>query len=69
VELGLDGFRDRAGADHGRGRSIGELRVRTTQADVFAQARVGRMDGHDGADRAAGRLGRRCAPHQGGSRE
>ena len=36
--------------------------------DLSAQARVGRVDGHHAADRAAGRLRRRRAAHQGRAR-
>ena len=67
VELRLDGVRHRPSLDHGRRGSIGELRHGGTQADVFAQARVRRMDGHDAAHRAAGRLRRRRAADQSGA--
>ena len=68
VEFGLDGVRHRPGADHGRGRGAGRLRHRRAQAHLSAQARVRRMDGHDAAHRAAGRLRRRRAAHQGRAR-
>ena len=46
-------------AAHGSGR---------TEADLSAEARLRRMDGHHAAHRAAGRLRRRRAAHQGRAR-
>ena len=63
VEFGLDGVRARAAADHGRDRRADRARQRRAQTDLSAQARIGRMDGHDAAHRAAGRLRRRRLAH------
>ena len=54
-----------AAPDHGGRRSARASRQRRTQAHLSAQARLRRMDGHDAAHRATGRLRRGCAAHQG----
>ena len=68
VELGRHGLRPRPGADHGRRRCARGARQRRAQARLSAEARLRRMDGHDAAHRAAGRLRCRRAAHQGRAR-
>ena len=68
VEFGRDGLRHRAGADHGGGRRPHRPRQRRTAARVSAEARLRRVDRHHADDRAAGRLRRRRAAHQGRAR-
>ena len=68
VELGVHGLWHRAGADDGGDRRAACLRQRDTQEAVSRQARQRRMDGHDAAHRAAGRLRCRRAAQQGRAR-
>ena len=68
VELGRDGVRSRAGADHGGGRCARGAWQRRTQAQLSAEARLRRVDGNDATDRAAGRLRCRRIAHQGRAR-
>ena len=56
VEFRRDGVRHRTDADHGRGRGDRQARQRRAEVDLSAEARLGRVDGHDEPHRAAGRL-------------
>ncbi len=68
VECGVDGLRHRPGADHGGDRRAACLRHGRAQAALSRQAGERRMDGHHAAHRAAGRLRRRRAAHEGHAR-
>ena len=59
-------FAHRPDADHGRGRGARKACLRRAEADLSGKARVGRVDGHDEPDRAAGRLrpGRAARPRR-----
>ena len=63
VELGRHGLRPRPAAHHGGRRRAGGTWLGRAQARLSAEAHLGRMDGHDAAHGAAGRLRRRRAAH------
>ena len=63
VARGLDRLRQRSDADHGGDRRARRPRQRHAQAHLSGKAGVRRMDGHDAAHRAAGRLRRRRVAH------